>query len=134
MIFYGIAVGTLVLFRTTVCHLFCGHSDKTIYFGLYLFPLMLLIQCVLGGLIYYSFPYLLICFGITLWSLNFILEIYWEHLILGYITITLGIISIVIFFYGSLYYLIFAFVFPIILLSLIYICFRVGKIISSKFN
>jgi len=55
---YGV-IGILVraVISAKVCH---GHGTKSVYFGMYLMPILLLIQIIFGGLLYYSFPYLVL--------------------------------------------------------------------------
>merc|ERR1711916_159800 len=61
MVFCGYSIILLFISRQLVMrYLTKGKGRRAFYFSLYIYPGFALIQAALGGLLYYSFPYLLI--------------------------------------------------------------------------
>ncbi|KAK7794477.1 hypothetical protein R5R35_004700 [Gryllus longicercus] len=64
-IFYALAVVLMLLLRPWLAAHFLPKQGKmSIYAALYFFPTLALIQAVFGGLIYYSFPYIIIVISV----------------------------------------------------------------------
>ncbi|KAG8228607.1 hypothetical protein J437_LFUL009312 [Ladona fulva] len=64
-IFYALSVIIMLLMRPWLAGRFLPkHGKMSIYAALYFFPILALIQAVFGGLIYYSFPYIVIILSV----------------------------------------------------------------------
>lgn len=64
-IFYALSVVLMLLLRPwLVKHFLPSHGKMSIYAALYFFPTLALIHAVFGGLIYYSFPYVVIILSV----------------------------------------------------------------------
>ncbi|XP_069673535.1 JNK1/MAPK8-associated membrane protein isoform X1 [Periplaneta americana] len=64
-IFYALSVLLMLLVRPWLAqHFLPQHGKMSIYAALYFFPTLALIQAVFGGLIYYSFPYVVIILSV----------------------------------------------------------------------
>lgn len=57
LIFYSSCVVSMLILRPTVMKSPI-HEKTSLYYALYAFPLLLLIHAILGGFIYFSFPYI----------------------------------------------------------------------------
>ncbi|XP_075222540.1 JNK1/MAPK8-associated membrane protein isoform X2 [Lycorma delicatula] len=65
LIFYAFGVWIMLLIRPWLAHFFLPNYGKvTIYAALYFYPILALFQAVFGGLIYYSFPYIIIILSV----------------------------------------------------------------------
>ncbi|KAL5009253.1 hypothetical protein ScPMuIL_014834 [Solemya velum] len=61
MIYYAFSLVLLMLLRPFISCKFVGsRGTRAIYAALYFLPMLIVIQAVFGGLIYYSFPYIMI--------------------------------------------------------------------------
>ncbi|KAJ7371796.1 hypothetical protein OS493_023137 [Desmophyllum pertusum] len=58
LLYFALSVGLLFLFRPIISHQFCdGQGRASIYAALYFLPSLAVVHALLGGLIYYSYPY-----------------------------------------------------------------------------
>jgi len=73
LVFYAVSDLFMVLIRLAA--LFCGIKvAKSIYSGLYFYPMLALAHLVLGGLIYYVFPYITIITSVVSCAYHFALR------------------------------------------------------------
>jgi len=127
--FYGFAAIITVVLRTILSNQLCKRTgSKSIYFALYLYPGLVLIQVVLGGLQYYAFPYIILVASLTFDIIYFVLygkKIVLKptllfHSFLRYIFSVYAIVCLIMYFNGSLLWLVAAFGFPL-LATIVYI-------------
>ncbi|KFM78440.1 JNK1/MAPK8-associated membrane protein, partial [Stegodyphus mimosarum] len=60
-IHYALALLFMLLFRPLIVSKYSGgRGKKSIYLTMYLIPVLVLLQATCGGLLYYSFPYIVI--------------------------------------------------------------------------
>ncbi|KAK6639577.1 hypothetical protein RUM43_007850 [Polyplax serrata] len=55
-IFYAIATVMMIIFRPKKC----AHGKMSVYAALYFYPILAFFQAIFGGVIYYTFPYIVI--------------------------------------------------------------------------
>ena len=66
MIYYAFGVVTMMLIRPALStHLVMRRGTKSIYAALYFFPILVVMHAVLAGLIYYSFPYIVLVVSVV---------------------------------------------------------------------
>lgn len=66
MIYYAFSMGLMMLVRPFISFKFVdGRGTKSIYAALYFLPILIVTQAVLGGLIYYSFPYIILVVSVV---------------------------------------------------------------------
>ncbi|XP_013406162.1 JNK1/MAPK8-associated membrane protein [Lingula anatina] len=71
MIYYAFCLVFMMLFRPVIsAKLVGGKGTKSIYAALYFIPSLVVIQAVLGGLMYYSFPYILVVVSLITLALH----------------------------------------------------------------
>ncbi|PRP79998.1 JNK1/MAPK8-associated membrane protein-like [Planoprotostelium fungivorum] len=123
MVFYGFCAFTPLVVRSSILLIFrVDGIDKpwrTLYFPLYLYPALTVLQAIFGGLIYYSFPYLSI---ISMFTLQIVAisslgrKAYkWPHLlemVSSFIVMFFGILSLLFFFNSPWSLLSVAFIIP----------------------
>jgi len=121
LMFYAFAVVLTVAIRIAVCYRFCNQDGKrSIYFSLYLFPVLTLIHVILSGVIYYAFPYFVIVMSLVF---NIIYFSYFKkecftnfyilaHLIVFYVSFVFAIMSLIVFFQSTWYLTIVAVIVP----------------------
>lgn len=65
LIFYAMGIAIMLIIRPCLTHFFLPKVGKvTIYSALYFYPILMLLQAVLGGVIYYTFPYIVIILSV----------------------------------------------------------------------
>ncbi|KAF6204861.1 hypothetical protein GE061_019024 [Apolygus lucorum] len=75
-IFYGLSVGMMSLIRPWLVHFFLPKTGGiTVYAALYFFPILALLHAVFGGLIYYTFPYIVIVLSVISNAAHFAFKI-----------------------------------------------------------
>lgn len=97
--FYAIAVSLMLLIRPWIAGKFLPLSGKlSIYAALYFFPLLSLIHAAFGGLIYFSFPYIIIILSIVSNAAHFALELdqSMSALVMNTITDTANIVTVLV--------------------------------------
>ncbi|XP_066262494.1 JNK1/MAPK8-associated membrane protein [Euwallacea similis] len=71
-IFYVLNLSTMLLLRPWVCKKFLPKQGKmSIYAAMYFIPVLVLIHAIIGGLIYYSFPYLIVVVSVISCAAHF---------------------------------------------------------------
>uniref|UniRef100_A0A8D8XHA6 JNK1/MAPK8-associated membrane protein n=1 Tax=Cacopsylla melanoneura TaxID=428564 RepID=A0A8D8XHA6_9HEMI len=71
-IFYLLNIIVLTSIRPLIVKFFIAKgAARTVYFGLYLFPILALIHLICGGLIYYSFAYITIVLSVVSMATHF---------------------------------------------------------------
>ncbi|XP_064600207.1 JNK1/MAPK8-associated membrane protein-like [Liolophura sinensis] len=61
MVYYAFCLIFLMLVRPVISHMFMdGRGTKSIYAALYFLPILVVIQAVFAGLLYYAFPYIVL--------------------------------------------------------------------------
>ncbi|KAI5706479.1 JNK1/MAPK8-associated membrane protein-like [Diaphorina citri] len=75
-IFYLLNIIILTSIRPLIAR-FCIRTGaaRTVYFGLYLFPVLALVHLICGGLIYYSFAYITIVLSVVSMATHFAFKI-----------------------------------------------------------
>ncbi|XP_031555581.1 JNK1/MAPK8-associated membrane protein-like [Actinia tenebrosa] len=59
--FYAICVAMLLVIRPLMSHYICaGQGLSSIYAGMYFLPILTAIHAILGGLLYYTYPYIIL--------------------------------------------------------------------------
>jgi len=59
LIFYSISLVLMMMFRPLLCYKVSSiQGSRSIYAALYFLPILIVIHSVLGGIIYYTFPYI----------------------------------------------------------------------------
>jgi len=123
LMFYSFGVILTVAVRIVVCYRFCEQEGKrSIYFSLYLFPVLALIHVILGGAIYYTFPYVIMVMSLVF---NIVYFLYFKrecftnfyilaHLIVFYISFVFAIMSLIVFFHSTWYLTIVAIIVPLL--------------------
>jgi len=111
----------VMLIRLPLSEKLCDTDGRnSIFFALYLLPGLVLVHVVLGGLIYYAFPYIILVTSVTL---DIILFIYYKkklfgkprlvtHLIGRYILSVYAIICLLVFFDSAWPFVVLAVVLP----------------------
>nr|BAN20867.1 seven transmembrane protein, putative [Riptortus pedestris] len=75
-IFYGLCVSIMLLIRPWLVHFFLPKTGgATVYAALYFFPILTVLHAVLGGLIYYTFPYIVIVLSVISNAAHFAFKI-----------------------------------------------------------
>ncbi|XP_025425655.1 JNK1/MAPK8-associated membrane protein [Sipha flava] len=77
-IFYFACIIVLLTVRPLLCAYFslnCGAYLKTVYAGLYFFPIAAVIHAFLGGIVYVTFPYIVIVVSVISSAIHFASEI-----------------------------------------------------------
>lgn len=78
LIFYSSCVFMMLVFRPILNEKFCKNkverASLAVYYGLYAFPLLALIQAIAGGFIYFSFPYISIIISCAINAINFAMK------------------------------------------------------------
>eukprot|EP01117_Protostelium_nocturnum_P003091 TRINITY_DN14032_c1_g1_i1.p1 TRINITY_DN14032_c1_g1~~TRINITY_DN14032_c1_g1_i1.p1 ORF type:complete len:323 (-),score=68.71 TRINITY_DN14032_c1_g1_i1:77-1045(-) len=132
MVFYAFCALVPLIVRT-VCILIVGDEKgySSLYHPLYLYPFLVIAQAIIGGLIYFSFPYivLVVMFVLQIACYNTLEERAFNYpdflfLVLGYTMSVFAIISIKFFFGTSWLLLIAAFLGPAVLPAILYIDHR----------
>ncbi|RZF44993.1 hypothetical protein LSTR_LSTR001954 [Laodelphax striatellus] len=76
LVFYAFSVCLMMLIRPWLAKYFVPKGGKvTIYAALYLYPILALLHSVFGGLIYYSFPYIIIILSVISSAGHFAVEL-----------------------------------------------------------
>ncbi|XP_039300303.1 JNK1/MAPK8-associated membrane protein-like [Nilaparvata lugens] len=76
LIFYAFSVCIMMLIRPWLAKYFVPKGGKvTIYAALYLYPILAVLHSVFGGLIYYSFPYIIIILSVVSSAGHFAVEL-----------------------------------------------------------
>jgi len=123
LMFYAFAVALTIIVRIAICHRYCAKDgDRTVYFSLYLFPVLMLVHVIMSGLIYYSYPYLILVGTIVVdvaYFLRYNKEIFttWyiaAQLIVFYLASVFALMAIVVFFQTSWFLSILAVILPLI--------------------
>ncbi|XP_017779627.1 PREDICTED: JNK1/MAPK8-associated membrane protein [Nicrophorus vespilloides] len=63
-VFYAFALGIMLLVRPWICKKFLPRNRMSIYAAMYFIPILTLIHALIGGLLYYSFPYLIVILSV----------------------------------------------------------------------
>jgi len=112
LLFYGFSVALTMLLRVPICFRYCEQDGKTsIYCSLYLFPVLTVLHVIMSGLIYYSFPYIILVSSLALTIFYFLyfrnnLLSNWyiiTQLVLFYLSSVFAIMSLLLFFQSSWY-------------------------------
>ncbi|XP_018328300.1 JNK1/MAPK8-associated membrane protein isoform X2 [Agrilus planipennis] len=65
LVFYAYSVVIMLLFRPWICRKCLPRQSKmSIYAALYFFPILAVLQALIGGLLYYSFPHLIVVLSV----------------------------------------------------------------------
>ncbi|CAH0551745.1 unnamed protein product [Brassicogethes aeneus] len=71
-VFYGMSLILMLIIRPWVCRkVFPRQSKLSIYAAMYFIPILVLIHAVVGGLLYYSFPYLVVILSLISCAAHF---------------------------------------------------------------
>ncbi|XP_041351436.1 JNK1/MAPK8-associated membrane protein-like [Gigantopelta aegis] len=66
MIYYSLSLIFLLITRTFVSYKFVeSRGTKSIYAALYFLPILIVVQAVFGGLLYYAFPYIILVVSVV---------------------------------------------------------------------
>ncbi|KAL8622946.1 hypothetical protein ACOMHN_027067 [Nucella lapillus] len=66
MIYYAFSLVLMMLFRPFIAYKFVeGRANGSIYAALYFLPILIITQAVFGGLIYYSYPYIIVVVSVV---------------------------------------------------------------------
>lgn len=72
MIYYAFSLVLMMLFRPFIAYKFVeGRANGSIYAALYFLPILIISQAVFGGLIYYSFPYIILVVSVVTNAVHF---------------------------------------------------------------
>ncbi|ERL84871.1 hypothetical protein D910_02294 [Dendroctonus ponderosae] len=71
-LFYVLSLVSMLLVRPWLCRRYLPRQGKmAIYAAMYFIPILILIHAVIGGLVYYSFPYLLLVISVISCAAHF---------------------------------------------------------------
>lgn len=72
MIYYAFSLVLMLLLRPFVSYKFVeSRGTKSIYAALYFLPILIITQAIFGGLIYYSFPYIILVMSVVTNAVHF---------------------------------------------------------------
>ncbi|XP_019881553.1 JNK1/MAPK8-associated membrane protein [Aethina tumida] len=71
-LFYGLSLLLMLLIRPWICRrVFPRQSKMSIYAAMYFIPILVLIHALIGGLLYYAFPYLVVIMSVISCAAHF---------------------------------------------------------------
>ncbi|CAN8000638.1 unnamed protein product, partial [Ixodes hexagonus] len=71
-VFYGLCLASLLLVRPLLVYrVFSGQGKKSIFLTMYAIPALALLHATMGGLLYYSFPYIIIILSVISMASHF---------------------------------------------------------------
>ncbi|KAJ8928223.1 hypothetical protein NQ314_019287 [Rhamnusium bicolor] len=74
-LFYGLSLVLMLLIRPWVCRKYLPRQSKmSIYAAMYFIPILVLIHALVGGLLYYSFPYLVVILSVISCAAHFAIK------------------------------------------------------------
>lgn len=75
-VFYGFALLLMLLIRPWICKKFIPRQSKmSIYAAMYFIPILAVIHALIGGLLYYAFPYLIVILSVISSAAHFAAKI-----------------------------------------------------------